>query len=180
MAFSVVKGLCSFKGDWLLCDFSGGEKKYDAHTLLAYAVAFSRRLSNFKKGSRIGVAIPPSFLAFIVNYACAFSGIKPINLNFTLGEVAAKSCIDTAEIKTIITASGFREKISKANPKFPWTDDIVDALEIVSKIPQGVMQNLSRPKNLPTNTLSTELAIIPKKRLSCSQVEAKVLLKVQF
>ena len=27
LAFSVVKGLCSYDGDWLLCDFSGGEKK---------------------------------------------------------------------------------------------------------------------------------------------------------
>ena len=173
LAFSVVKGLCSYDGDWLLCDFSGGEKKYDAHTLLAYAVAFSRRLSNFKKGSRVGVAIPPSFLAFVVNYACVFSGLKPINLNFTLGEVAAKSCIDTAEIKTIITASGFREKISKANPKFPWTDDIVDALEIVSKIPQGEIGDIIRDaKSVSPEEFANKYAI---DRISDNNKEATLV-----
>ena len=142
LAYSVAKGLCQHKGDWLLCDFSGGEKKYNAHTLLAYAIAFSRRLANYPKDTRIGIAIPPSFVAFVVNYACVFSGIKPINLNFTLGAVAAKSCIETASIDTIITANAFREKISKANPTFPWTENIVDALEFIAKIPQGEIADI--------------------------------------
>ena len=160
LAYSVVKGLCSYSGDWLLCDFSGGEKKYDAHTLLAYGIAFSRRLGNYPRDSRIGVAIPPSFLAFVVNYACVFSGIKPINLNFTLGAVAAKSCIDTAEIDTIITATGFREKISKANPSFPWTDRVLDAFEIVSKIPQGEIADIvSDAKSLSPEIFAEKYSI---------------------
>ncbi len=142
LAYSLVKGLCGYKEDWLLCDFSDGGKKYSADYILAVAIAMSRRFESFPMGSRIGVAIPPSFIAFVVNYACIFAGLKPINLNFTLGEVAAKSCLETAWIDTIITASAFKEKISKANPNFPWTDTLIDAVEIFSRIPIGEIVDL--------------------------------------
>lgn len=144
LARAVSEGLCANKSDWLLCDFTDGAKKYSARQILACAVALSRRLACFEKGSRVGVAIPPSFHAFVANYACVFAGLKPINLNFTLGEVAAKSCISTASIDTIITVAAFREKITKANPKFPWTDKILDAAEMLSRVPRGEIKSISR------------------------------------
>ncbi len=144
LAYSLVEGLCNNDSDWLLCDFSSGQKKYSADFILATATALSRRLESYPDGMRIGIAIPPSFIAFVVNYACIFANLKPINLNFTLGPVAAKSCIETANIDTIITAEAFKAKITKANPLFPWTDKIIDALDLLSHIPLGEIDDLQR------------------------------------
>lgn len=133
LAFSVVNGLCENAENNILCDFSAGAKHYNGTDLLAAAAVIAEHLKQTHTGPRIGLAIPPSFVAFAANYACLLAGIVPVNLNFTLGRVAAESCVDTASIECMITASSFAEKIAKANPSFPWTATVLDASEILAQ-----------------------------------------------
>jgi len=134
LAFSLAGGLCRNADAPVLCDFSNGEKTFTGAEILAASLALARRLEPYKHAKRAGILIPPSFAAFVCNYACVFAGVIPVNLNFTLGEVAAQSCLDTADIKICISASPAREKISKANPSFPWTDTVLDAAQMLSEI----------------------------------------------
>lgn len=137
LAYAVVSGLVARAEMPLLCDFSAGGKYHTGAEMLAAAAVLAKRLRESGYSGRLGIAIPPSFVACAVNYACLLAGVVPVNLNFTLGAHAAKSCVQTAKITKMVTASPYREKISKANPNFPWTDDVADAAEILSSTPQS-------------------------------------------
>ena len=136
LAYAVVRGLCENAPKPLLCDFSGGAKNYSGADLLAASCALAEVLRAESLGGRLGIAIPPSFIACVVNYACVLSGITPVNLNFTLGPVAAASCVETAKIREMITALPYSAKISKANPSFPWSQKVMDASQMLAQIPQ--------------------------------------------
>ncbi len=136
LAYAVVRGLCENAQKPLLCDFSGGAKNYSGADLLAASCALAEVLRTESLGGRLGIAIPPSFIACVVNYACVLSGITPVNLNFTLGPVAAASCVATAKIREMITALPYSAKISKANPAFPWSQKVMDASQMLAQIPQ--------------------------------------------
>lgn len=148
LAYTLARGLCESTADWLLCDFSDGAKKYSAAEILAAAVALSRRINRAEIGKRAAVAIAPSYLAFVTNYACVFAGVNPININFTLGPVAAKSCFQTAKIETTFTAEYFKSKIDKANPQFPWSKSVVDVGKILSEIPAAEIDEIKNSVKL--------------------------------
>ncbi len=143
LAYSLAVGLCGSRSDWLLCDFTDNAKKYAASEILSASIALARRLRNLGVRGRAAVAMAPSFTAFATNYACIFAGIIPVNINFTLGPVAAKSCFNTAGISTTITSEFFRSKISKANPMFPWSETVLDAEELLAGIPAEELRRIS-------------------------------------
>ena len=100
LAYALIDGLCKAAdiAD-LLCDFTFGKKNYSGADLLCTAAALSKHIKAANFGERAGITIPPSFIAVVANYACILAKVKPINLNFPLGPVAAKSCIETENIK---------------------------------------------------------------------------------
>lgn len=148
LAYSIASGLLGNSQDWLLCDFSDNAKKYNAAAILATSIALSKRLKKEEIGKRAAIAIAPSFTAFVTNYACVFAGIIPVNINFTLGPIAAQSCFDTAEIDTTLTADFFKTKISKANPNFPWSKNIVFVEKILVDIPENEIDEIRRDMKL--------------------------------
>lgn len=159
LAYTLARGLCESTADWLLCDFSDGAKKYSATEILAAAVALSRRLDKAEIGGRAAVAIAPSYLAFITNYACVFAGINPVNINFTLGPVAAKSCFQTAKIDTTFTTEYFKSKIDKANPQFPWSKSVVDVCKILSEIPADEIDEIKNSVKLGADKFAEKFGI---------------------
>lgn len=159
LAYTLARGLCESTADWLLCDFSDGAKKYSATEILAAAVALSRRLDKAEIGGRAAVAIAPSYLAFITNYACVFAGINPVNINFTLGPVAAKSCFQTAKIDTTFTAEYFKSKIDKATPQFPWSKSVVDVCKILSEIPANEIDKIKNSVKLGADKFAEKFGI---------------------
>ena len=159
LAYTLARGLCESTADWLLCDFSDGAKKYSATEILAAAVALSRRINKTEVGARAAVAIAPSYLAFVTNYACVFAGVNPININFTLGPVAAKSCFQTAKIDTTFTAEYFKSKIDKANPQFPWSKSVVDAGKILSEIPSDEIDEIKNSVKLGADKFADKFEI---------------------
>ena len=159
LAYTLARGLCESTADWLLCDFSDGAKKYSAAEILAAAAALSRRINRAEIGKRAAVAIAPSYLAFITNYACVFAGVNPININFTLGPVAAKSCFQTAKIETTFTAEYFKSKIDKANPQFPWSKSVVDVGKILSEIPTAEIDEIKNSVKLGADKFAEKFGI---------------------
>ncbi len=172
LAYTLARGLCESTADWLLCDFSDGAKKYSATEILAAAVALSRRLDKAEIGGRAAVAIAPSYLAFITNYACVFAGINPVNINFTLGPVAAKSCFQTAKIDTTFTAEYFKSKIDKANPQFPWSKSVVDVCKILSEIPADEIDEIKNSVKLGADKFAEKFGI---KKFGDNNVEATLV-----
>ncbi|PWM30756.1 MAG: AMP-dependent synthetase [Verrucomicrobia bacterium] len=138
LAWSLADGLKNVGDSPLLCDCGLGNKIYSGFEILSQSLALSERLrGRGAANGRLGIAIPPSFPGAVANYAAVFAGLRPVNLNFTLGEKAAASCFKTGGIQTVLTARIFREKITKANPHFPWPGDTKDFFEIASEIPDG-------------------------------------------
>lgn len=137
LACTVFEGLCANAEKRILCDFSAGAKNFDGAGLAAASAALAEMFLESGVSGRVGLAIPPSFVACAANYACLLAGAVPVNLNFTLGPVAAKSCVETAGISRMVSASPYREKISKANPSFPWTGSVLDAAEILASVPRA-------------------------------------------
>ncbi len=73
---------------------------------------FSKLLRReLKDEKHIGIVLPSSSIAAIINMALFIMGKVPINLNYTLSEDALKSALKKANIKKVITSKTFLEKL---------------------------------------------------------------------
>lgn len=143
LPFSIFSGLLATGDKRLLCDFTFGDKTYTGLDILSVSLALSEHIKKLDIPSgRLGIAIAPSYLGAVANYAAVFAGLRPVNLNFTLGQDAAKSCLETGKINTILTAEVFRDKITKANPRFPWLENTIDINSLLNKIDGGQIENI--------------------------------------
>ncbi len=82
---------------------------------LSSVILISRKLfpvtEKEKKDEMIGVLLPTSVIASLVNGAALFSGKVPVNLNFTASLESIKSSIKQCSIKTIVTSRQFLERL---------------------------------------------------------------------
>ncbi len=143
LAYSLVSGLCSAGEKEVLKDFPAGRRWYSAREILVSSLALSRRLAEFRGKGRIGIVIPPCRDAVVANCACVFAGVVPVNLNFTLGRVAAQACVSASNICAMLCASRTRGKITKANPSFPWTEPVFDVGTLEGEISGGELCGIS-------------------------------------
>jgi acyl-[acyl-carrier-protein]-phospholipid O-acyltransferase/long-chain-fatty-acid--[acyl-carrier-protein] ligase len=84
--------------------------------ILAIAIAFSKVIREETDQPRVAIVLPPGKGGLIANLAVLFAGKTPVNLNFTAGPEAIRSCIRQAGVDRFITADPFVRKIST----FPW------------------------------------------------------------
>ena len=126
-------------------------------SLLAVAAALSRRLRVECGEKRVAIVLPPGKAALIANLAVLLADKVPVNLNFTAGGEAIRSCIEQAGIKDCLTAHGFVKRLGEA---FPWPerqiflDDILPPMKsrvIGWRLAVGVMPAwlLSRVLGIP-------------------------------
>jgi len=81
------------------------------HVLLS-AIFLARRLRASWAGQpMVGILLPPSVPAALVNFAATLSGKIPVNLNYTLPEELLGSCVAQCQIETILTTKLLLEKI---------------------------------------------------------------------
>jgi acyl-[acyl-carrier-protein]-phospholipid O-acyltransferase/long-chain-fatty-acid--[acyl-carrier-protein] ligase len=59
----------------------------------------------------VGLLLPPSVPGALANWAALLCGKVPVNLNYTLSVDSLASCIRQCEIKTVLTARAFLEKV---------------------------------------------------------------------
>jgi acyl-[acyl-carrier-protein]-phospholipid O-acyltransferase / long-chain-fatty-acid--[acyl-carrier-protein] ligase len=77
----------------------------------------------------VGIMVPPSCGAALLNIAVSLLGRVPVNLNYTTGEQGLKYCIQKAGITRIITTRRLLEKVGIApTPEMIYIEDIMKVL----------------------------------------------------
>jgi acyl-[acyl-carrier-protein]-phospholipid O-acyltransferase/long-chain-fatty-acid--[acyl-carrier-protein] ligase len=84
--------------------------------ILGIAIVFSKYIKEETDKPRVAIVLPPGKAGLIANLAVLFAGKVPVNLNFTAGPEAIRSCIRQADVDRFITADPFVRKVSS----FPW------------------------------------------------------------
>ncbi len=102
----------SAKRHWSDCavtDSSGRTLSYGQS--LAAGLLGARRVKRECPGeSMIGIMLPASSAAALINLAITLAGRVPVNLNFTAGREALDSAIEQCSLRTIFTSSQFLAK----------------------------------------------------------------------
>ena len=85
-----------------------------ANALAAASLTFAKMIDGLTKGEKnVGVLIPPSGPGIIVNMACLIKGKTVYNLNYTNTPETMDYCCNVADVKTIITARVFIDKLKQ-------------------------------------------------------------------
>ena len=78
---------------------------------LMRAIFLAGRLQNVWADQKmVGILLPPSVAAVLVNFAALLAGKVPVNLNYTVSEETLAACLRQCEIRTVISSKTFLEK----------------------------------------------------------------------
>jgi len=128
----------------------------DAGTLLAVAIALSRRWRRQFREHRVGVVLPPGIGAFVANLALTFAGKTPVNLNFVIGRASVAAAMRKGAITRVVSAGALREKV----PDFPWPEATLDiAAEIAACGKPRLAGWLAAVRALPAGFLARQLRL---------------------
>jgi acyl-[acyl-carrier-protein]-phospholipid O-acyltransferase/long-chain-fatty-acid--[acyl-carrier-protein] ligase len=115
LAMALLEGLKKHGSKHRILDGSDDtDLRFDK--ILAAAIALSKFIRQETEKPRVAIVLPPGKGGLIANLAVLFAGKIPVNLNFTAGHEAIKSCIRQADVDRFITADPFVRKVSS----FPW------------------------------------------------------------
>jgi len=115
LAWEILKGLKkSGRSAEIIDGGDGGRLRFDK--LLAAAIVLSKVIRKNTQQKRVGIILPPGKGGLLANVATLLAGKVPVNLNFTAGEKAIRSCIAQAGLDKFITADPFVRKMNA----FPW------------------------------------------------------------
>jgi acyl-[acyl-carrier-protein]-phospholipid O-acyltransferase/long-chain-fatty-acid--[acyl-carrier-protein] ligase len=115
LASALLAGLRRHGADNLIVD-GADDSELGYHRILAAALALSRFIREETEQARVAIVLPPGKGGLIANLAVVFAGKTPVNLNFTSGPEAIRSCIRQSGVDRFITADPFVRKV----PAFPW------------------------------------------------------------
>lgn len=94
--------------------YSPDGKHLSANSLATASLTFAKLIEKLTKNERVvGVLIPPSGPAIIANMACLIRGKTVYNLNYTNTPDTMDYCCKVAEVKSIITAKIFVDKLKQ-------------------------------------------------------------------
>src|SRR5215467_2777582 len=79
--------------------------------LLGAAAALSRYLRKEFSDKRIAIVLPASRASMLVNLAVTLADKVPVDLNFTVGRAANESCCRRGDLRVVISATQFMERI---------------------------------------------------------------------
>ena len=115
LAMALLEGLRKHGSKNHLVDGADdSELSYDK--VLVAAIAFSKVIKIETDQARVAIVLPPGKSGLIANLAVLFAGKTPVNLNYTAGPEAIRSCIRQSGADRFVTADPFVRKISA----FPW------------------------------------------------------------
>jgi acyl-[acyl-carrier-protein]-phospholipid O-acyltransferase / long-chain-fatty-acid--[acyl-carrier-protein] ligase len=90
----------------------GQTPRLNFFALLARTLFLARRLRTHWKGQQmVGILLPPSIPGALVNLAAMLMGKVPVNLNYTVSNETLASCAQQCDLKTIVTARVFLERV---------------------------------------------------------------------
>ena len=103
-------------------------------TLVA-SLAIARRLGPRWEGQRnVGVMLPASMGAAVINVAAALAGKATVNLNFTAGRAGMESAAKQAGLRTLVTSKAF---LQKANLEAPGGVELIYAEDEMKALTRG-------------------------------------------
>jgi acyl-[acyl-carrier-protein]-phospholipid O-acyltransferase/long-chain-fatty-acid--[acyl-carrier-protein] ligase len=77
----------------------------------------ARRLKKAWHGQKmVGILLPPSAAASLVNFAALLAGKIPVNLNYTVSKQILASCARQCELRTVVTSRAFLERVNLEVP----------------------------------------------------------------
>lgn len=125
--------------------------------ILAAAISFSKFIKQETDKLRVAIVLPPGKAGLIANLAVLFAGKIPVNLNFSAGHEAIRSCIRQADVDRFITADPFVRKVSS----FPWPPnrDLIFIERVLPTIKKKTIAWAVISKILPAKTLGTILGL---------------------
>ncbi|MDF1752577.1 MAG: AMP-binding protein [Verrucomicrobiales bacterium] len=159
LAYELIKGLKKHGATSHIIDgLDESELRYDK--LLAAAIAFSRQIVKWTDKKRVGIILPPGKAGLLTNLAVIFAGKSPVNLNFTAGEVAIKSCIEQAGMDRFITAGPFMAKMDT----FAWPDkeQLILVDEVLPPMKKNIIMWLVLTKFMSAETIMMKLGLSRK------------------
>jgi acyl-[acyl-carrier-protein]-phospholipid O-acyltransferase / long-chain-fatty-acid--[acyl-carrier-protein] ligase len=98
--------------------------------VLGAAAALSRHLRKQFPDERIAIVLPAGKGAVIANLAVVLASKVPADLNFTTGRVAIESSCRRADLRTVISASVFMDRLKD----FPWPDNVLKLDELIPRL----------------------------------------------
>lgn len=115
---------------------------------LAAALAIAKRLGPKWEGQQnVGVMLPASMGAAVINLAASLAGKAVVNLNFTAGRAGMESAAKQAGLKTLVTSKAFLAKAKLEAPEgveLIYAEDEMKGLTRGDKL-RGLATSLFRP-----------------------------------
>jgi acyl-[acyl-carrier-protein]-phospholipid O-acyltransferase/long-chain-fatty-acid--[acyl-carrier-protein] ligase len=95
----------------------GQRPRLNYFSALVGSLVLARRLRQHWQGQEmVGILLPPSVPGALVNFAAMLLGKVPVNLNYTVSDETLASCAQQCDLKTIVTARVFLEKVKVRPP----------------------------------------------------------------
>jgi acyl-[acyl-carrier-protein]-phospholipid O-acyltransferase/long-chain-fatty-acid--[acyl-carrier-protein] ligase len=95
----------------------GQTARLNFFAVLARTLFLARRLRKHWQGQEmVGILLPPSIPGALVNLAAMLMGKVPVNLNYTVSNEMLASCAKQCNLKTIVTARAFLERVHVQPP----------------------------------------------------------------
>lgn len=113
-------------------------------------------------GERIGVMLPSTTLCDILMYASMLAGKVPVMLNWTLGEANLKHVIAASELKTVLSAEAFIDKVDEL-PMDLFDDMLLCVEDLKKRIGLGLKLKALRYKNYKAEKLLKRFGIDDRK-----------------
>ncbi len=149
-----------------VADSLGAELK--GGSLLMRTLILRRLLSREVLASderHIGLLLPPTVPAMVVNAALALDRRVAVNLNYTVSSRVLQSCIDQAGIKHVLTSRKFMEKFDfELDVDLVYAEDLREKISIGDKLaaafqayalPAGGLVRLFKTEQVPIDDLLT-------------------------
>jgi len=103
--------------------------------LLGAATALSRFLRKELRDERVAIVLPASKGSMVANLAVTLAGKVPVDLNFTVGRAANESCCKRANLRVVISATPFIERVKD----FPWPEQILKLDELMPRLKPQIL-----------------------------------------
>lgn len=161
-AHLAVQRLAKTAGQPFAVDYGAGRKQMNGGLLLAVAYALSRQLKRDCAESRVGIILPPGLLGTIANLAVVLAGKVPVNLNYTLGGEALKSCLAQAGVRTMLTVDKMRETIDERFGDFPWVEHTIELRSYLQGLPRPLIVAVAAAARVLPGSLLARLLGVPR------------------
>src|SRR5258706_7400340 len=138
----------------------GQTPRLNFFAVLARTLFIARRLRKHWQGQRmVGIFLPPSIPGALVNLAALLMGKIPVNVNYTVSNETLASCAKQCELKSIVSARAFLERVPVQPPIEPiLLEDVAKEPELSERwsaalaailLPSGALMRFAGAKHVP-------------------------------